>query len=62
MLRRHQLSLYAHISKISWQFDRTDRVLGAVSDPVSNDIRKFEFDRDQTDDFQMVNRLWELVG
>lgn len=30
--RRHQLSLFAHISKITWRLDRDDRIAGTISD------------------------------
>lgn len=58
---RHQLSLYAHISSITWQFDNEDRVEGAVSDPVSGDIRHFDLDPKAMTQFEIANHLWELM-
>lgn len=59
-LCRHELSLYAHISKINWQFDK-GRIAGAVSDPASGDIRQFDIPPD-TPAFAVTNRLWKLIG
>lgn len=57
---RHQLSLYAHVSKITWQFDRPNRVAGTVSTP--RQLRTFDFDPATTPDFAIVNELWDLMG
>lgn len=58
---RHQLSLYAHISKVTWRLDHEDTVAGTVSDPKSGDIRLFNFDTSSTPKFELVNALWELL-
>jgi kinetochore protein Spc24 len=55
---RHQLSLYAHVSKITWQFEAPARVAGTVSNP----LRAFDFDPQATPNFEIVNTLWELMG
>ncbi|EFN55001.1 hypothetical protein CHLNCDRAFT_52771 [Chlorella variabilis] len=55
---RHQLSLYAHVSKITWQFEQRDRVAGTVSSP----LRAFDFDPAATPDFEITNTLWDLMG
>ena len=55
---RHQLSLYAHVSKITWQFDQPSRVAGTVSNP----LRAFDFDPQATSDFDITNALWDLLG
>ncbi|KAL4452276.1 hypothetical protein ABPG75_007938 [Micractinium tetrahymenae] len=57
---RHQLSLYAHVSKITWQFDRPARMAGTVSTP--SQLRPFDFDPAATPDFDIVNQLWEMMG
>ena len=59
--RRHQLSLYAHISKITWHFDRADRVAGTVSNPSTGDMRKFELDPQELGEFGVVNALWGMM-
>ena len=56
--RRHQLSLYAHVSKITWQFDAPARVAGTVANP----LRAFDFDPAATPNFDIVNALWDLMG
>ena len=58
--RRHQLSLYAHVSKITWQFDRPNRVAGTVSTP--SQLCPFDFDPAAMPDFDIVNQLWEMMG
>eukprot|EP00887_Chlorella_sp_A99_P007705 scaffold20.g7705.t1 len=58
---RHHLSLYAHISKITWQFEARARVAGVVSDPDAADIRPFSFDPDLTPAFDITNALWDLM-
>lgn len=50
---RHHLSLYAHISKITWQFDARNRVAGVVSDPDAADARPFSFDPELTPPVQV---------
>lgn len=57
---RHQLSLYAHVSKITWQFDRPNRVAGTVSTP--SQLCPFDFDPAAMPDFDIVNQLWEMMG
>jgi len=59
--KRHQLSLYAHISKMSWHFEKESTVAGIVSDPKTGDIRQFEFNPRTLSHFDIVNRLWDLV-
>lgn len=56
--RRHQLSLYAHVSRITWQFERPARVAGTVSNP----LRAFDYDPAATPNFDIVNSLWDLMG
>ena len=60
---RHHISLYAHISSITWQFDRCSHrsVVGVVSDPDRGDIRPFSFDPELTPTFDIVNALWDLM-
>lgn len=58
---RHQLSLFAHISKISWQFDDESRVCGTVSDPDHADVRPFDLPID-TPTFEVTNKLWSLMS
>ena len=61
-LPRHQLSLYAHVSKISWEFGAGGRVAGTVSDPVSTDLRHFDLPEGSLSQFEMTNALWDLVA
>lgn len=58
---RHHLSLYAHISKITWQFEARNRVAGVVSDPDAADMRPFSFDPDLTPPVELTDALWNLI-
>ena len=58
---RHQLSLYAHISKVTWHFDKRDKVAGTVSNTSTGDICKFELDPQELGEFEIVNQLWEMM-
>lgn len=57
---RHQLSLYAHVSKITWQFEAPARVAGTVSTPQQ--LQPFDYDPAATPSFEIVNSLWDLMG
>ncbi|GAB4819058.1 hypothetical protein N2152v2_006104 [Parachlorella kessleri] len=58
---RHQLSLYAHISKVTWHLDKRDKVAGTVSNTSTGDICKFELDPQELGDFEVVNQLWDMI-
>ena len=50
------------MSKVTWQFDAgAEHVAGAVSDPATGDIRKFDYDAAGTPNFEIVNQLWSLM-
>lgn len=59
---RHELSLYAHISKISWQFDAPNRIQGRVNAHDFKDVRIIDFPEGEISKFQLANDLWELVA
>ena len=56
---RHKLSLYAHVSKIVWDFDKRDRVTGVIDDPAQQNLGKFDFGEETS--FETVNRVWALI-
>lgn len=58
---RHELSLYAHISKLTWQGRSSQHWLGAVSDSAAGDIRTIDLDSQQLSEFEMVNRVWDII-
>ncbi|KAG2499045.1 hypothetical protein HYH03_003230 [Edaphochlamys debaryana] len=60
-LLRHQLSMYAHITRVTWRLDQAQAVAGTVSDSKSGDIRLFNFDPKTVSNFELVNALWELL-
>ena len=53
-----RLSLYAHVSKVTWQFEAPARVAGTVCNP----LRTFDYDPGTTPNFEIVNSLWDLMG
>jgi kinetochore protein Spc24, animal type len=59
---RHELSLYAHISKIVWKFNQSDRIAGMVSDKAHGDIRSFDYDITQLPPAEVVNKLWDIIA
>lgn len=58
---RHLLSLYAHITKITWHYERSDRVSGTVSNPTSGDIQLFDLDPASMSETALVNALWSKL-
>jgi kinetochore protein Spc24 len=58
---RHLLSLYAHVSQISWHLDRPGRVAGDVSDPAAGDVRPFDLDPAAAPPPEVAARLWALM-
>ena len=58
---RYQLSMYAHITHVTWRLEQQDAVAGTVSDSKSGDIRTFNFDPKSVSEFELVNALWELL-
>lgn len=58
---RHLLSLYAHITKITWHYERSDRVAGTVSNPARGDIQLFDIDPASMSEASLVNALWDKL-
>ena len=50
------------MSRITWDFSRSERVAGTVSDPARGTLQPFDFDPQQTPEPEVVNALWELIG
>ena len=61
LARRHELSLYAHISKLTWQGQKPEMWQGAVSDSAAGDIRSIDLDSRQLSEFYMINMVWDLI-
>jgi kinetochore protein Spc24 len=57
---RHTLSLYAHVSKVVWDFEARGRVAGTVDDPGAGTLEAFDFGEEP--DFESVNALWVMIG
>lgn len=56
---RHKLSLYAHISKIVWDYETPDAIAGIMDDPERSILQSFELGTDVT--FESVNKLWCII-
>ncbi len=55
------MSLYANITRIAWKYG-DNSVVGTVSDRQQKDLRPFSFDPIATSEFDMANRLWEVIA
>lgn len=58
---KHELSLYAHISKISWHYEVTDRVRGRVNAHEDKDVHSIDFALGDRSDYQLANDLWHMI-
>ncbi len=59
---KHELSLYAHISKISWQYEVTDRIKGRVNAHEGKDLKVIDFVMNDRSDYHVTNDLWNMIG
>lgn len=59
---RYKLSLYAHVSKISWVNPEDDTVVeGTISKPDGGDLRTFRLPVNSMSETQIVNALWDML-
>ena len=58
---KHELSLYAHISKISWQYETTDKIKGRVNAHEGKDLQVIDYAVGDRSDYQLANDLWNLI-
>ena len=59
---RHKVSLFAHISRTTFHFEKLPRIAGTVADPAGpGGIKMFDIDASQTSRFDLVNHLWSLM-
>ena len=61
---QYSMSLFANISKIKWDFAAYDdggRVKGSLSVPGSEEVRAFDLDPRVTSDFDIANKLWDML-
>jgi len=64
---KHELSLFAHVSKISWTNKRGENasIDGVISKVNSGDVKRFSFDRREKmqdlSNFDIANKLWEMM-
>ena len=50
-----------HISKLTWQGHNPQHWRGTVSDSAAGDIRSFDLDAQQLSEFDMINRVWDMI-
>lgn len=62
LLPRYQLSLYTYISNIVWSSPKPDLLSGVVSNLDEGQMQHFSFRTDGCTQFELVNRLWNLMG
>jgi kinetochore protein Spc24 len=60
---KHELSLFAHISKINWTSTNKDasKIQGVISKTNKGDLNTFCFDTRKMSKYQMANKLWEAM-
>jgi len=58
---KHELSLYAHISKISWQYETTDSIKGRVNAHEGKDLQVIDYAVGDRSEYQLANDLWNLI-
>lgn len=58
---KHELSLYAHISKISWHYEVTDRIRGRVNAHENKEMHAIDFALGDRSEYQLANDLWQMI-
>uniref|UniRef100_A0A7S4N5F9 Kinetochore protein Spc24 n=1 Tax=Odontella aurita TaxID=265563 RepID=A0A7S4N5F9_9STRA len=58
---KYQISLYANISGIKWDYDEGEILKGEVNVPSKNQTRRFCIDPLDYDEFDVANALWDLM-
>jgi len=58
---KHELSLYAHISKISWKQADAGVVSGVVSKVKKGDLKGFKMNANDSSRYELTNALWDLM-
>ena len=59
---RHELSLYVHISNISWKLQNADgRIAGTICSPEYKDIRTIDLDPTEKSQFEIINSIWGSI-
>ena len=59
---RHELSLYVHVSNISWKLQGTEsRIAGTLCSPGKKDVRSIDLDPAGKSQFDIINSIWALM-
>jgi len=58
---KQQISLLATATGIKWDYDYVDALVGEVSIPSQNVLKKFMIHVDDESEFQIANKLWGMM-
>ena len=59
---RHELSLYVHVSNISWKLQGAEsRIAGTLCSPGKKDVRSIDLDPAGKSQFDIINSIWALM-
>lgn len=59
---KNELSLHAVMTNIKWDYNRSDVLAGEVAIPSRAVHRRFEIERDDLSEFEIAERLWDMIG
>mmetsp|Transcript_26960 Transcript_26960/g.31359 ORF Transcript_26960/g.31359 Transcript_26960/m.31359 type:complete len:252 (-) Transcript_26960:70-825(-) len=59
---RNQISMYAVITGIKWDYDTIESIAGEVEIPSKGKHVRFEIDPEQYSPFEVTNMLWDKIG
>lgn len=59
---RHLLSLFAHVSKITWDLKRIDRIAGTIDNPNCGVFEDFDLGDGEDVSYDTVNVLWDTIA
>jgi len=58
---QQQISLYASISGIKWEYDCVDSLAGEVDIPLKSVHQRFAIDKDEHTPFEIAGMLWDMT-
>jgi len=60
VLLGNKYDLFVKISNIKWDYEKPSIIAGTVY--LENNIKPFEFNKDEYSDFEITNKLWDLMS
>jgi len=58
---KRQVSIHAVATGIRWDYDRVDALVGELEVPNKKMHRKFMIDTEELTDFQIANKMWDMI-